>query len=201
MLTRSLLLVAAAVVLYAQRVLSSDSLLFLTIGDWGKGGIYGDITSSRRLGNDNNNKVTYTYQAAVARSMVSYLQTLGTKPDFVIALGDNFYDNGVYSTSDAMWSTHWQQVYLSSQYLQVPWYPVFGNHDYGYGETGLTAQLQRSKQNIDGGLWNFPGKNYSKYFNVLLIFIKHAFMFYNLLIISCLMVEALRISFLSIPPR
>ena len=51
---------------------------FYFLGDWGKGGLEGDILSqgNRKLGNNNNNnnknKVTYTYQAAIARAMNRY---------------------------------------------------------------------------------------------------------------------------------
>lgn len=131
------------------------------LGDWGKGGIYGDIlaptfaptpsptfqatatttgsptASGRRLKDDNKDggggggggggedSVTYTYQVAVSKALGSWAST--NTPDFVIALGDNFYTDGVASTSDAMWSTHWKQVYLGYSNLNIPWFPVFGN--------------------------------------------------------------------------
>lgn len=132
-------------------------ILSALLGDWGKGGIYGDVlapsvvptpsptsqattittaspSASRRLKDDKNHDggggggngdgVTYTYQLAVSRALGSWAST--NTPDFVIALGDNFYTDGVASTSDAMWSTHWKQVYLGYSNLNVPWYPVFG---------------------------------------------------------------------------
>ena len=49
--------------------------------------------------------------------------------------------------------------------LRIPFYPVFGNHDYGYGKTGLNAQIDRYARRIDAdGLWRFQGTNYSKVF-------------------------------------
>merc|ERR1719453_1406969 len=48
---------------------------------------------------------------------------------FVIALGDNFYDDGVTSTHDELWDTAFHDIY-SSKPLHVPWFAVLGNHDY-----------------------------------------------------------------------
>jgi hypothetical protein len=195
------------------------------LGDWGKGGIYGDILAptisptvfpsrhptsspsilSRRLSDeitdipisseflhrdnvkqsmtlvssvqstsrkasrqlkDQDDKegdidITYTYQVAVAKALGTWAST--NSPSFVIALGDNFYTNGVASTSDVMWNTHWKQVYMGYTKLNIPWMPVFGNHDYGYGNSGVQAQLDYAK--IDS-LWQMKGKNYSQYFTI-----------------------------------
>ena len=136
--------------------ISGEPLNFLLVGDWGKGGIYGDITTggyvlnmkpdpdddvkskianpdnpSRLLnyidikGGNNNQKVTYTYQVAIAKAMASWARYYTTS--FVIGLGDNFYNDGVSSTTDSMWTTHWKYVYTQNyESLQVPWYTVFG---------------------------------------------------------------------------
>ena len=61
-------------------------------------------------------------QAYVAKAMGSWANTYS--PSFVIALGDNFYTNGVQSTSDSQWSGSWSSVYLGYSGLNVPWYPV-----------------------------------------------------------------------------
>ena len=72
-----------------------------------------------------NNKVTY--QAAVAKAMGGYANDF--QPSFVVALGDNFYTNGVSSSTDAYWDYLWTNVYLDSYAaLRIPWYPVFGKH-------------------------------------------------------------------------
>ena len=98
--------------------------------------------------------------------MSDYAKSVEIKPEFIIALGDNFYTNGVASITDTMWETHWKQVYLQYANLNIPWHPIFGNHDYGYGQTGVQAQLDRSKASMDSGLWDFPATNYSKIYNV-----------------------------------
>jgi tartrate-resistant acid phosphatase type 5 len=116
----------------------------------------------------------YTYQVAVAGGMASYINSSDINTSFIIALGDNFYDDGVLSSNDSMWSTHWEQVYLQNySNMRIPWYPVFGNHDYGYGDVGAAAQLERAEsdrgeepiggnRSISAGIWQFDSYNYSK---------------------------------------
>jgi hypothetical protein len=80
----------------------------------------------------------------------------------VLALGDNFYDDGVQSTSDSMWSTHWSQIYHGSHSeLAMKWYAVMGNHDWGYGWTGVQAQISRTTA-TDDDLWETPSTNYTR---------------------------------------
>ncbi|MFA7416835.1 MAG: tartrate-resistant acid phosphatase type 5 family protein, partial [Rhizobium sp.] len=61
---------------------------------------------------------------------------------FVISTGDNFYERGVESTLDKKWRTNFEDVY-SAPSLQVPWYAVLGNHDYG---GSISAQIDYSKK-------------------------------------------------------
>jgi hypothetical protein len=128
-----------------------SSEFFITIfGDWGKGGIYGDIrTQQRRLqGPGGKGQQSYTYQLMMAESMCSWSKN--SPNSAVIALGDNFYADGVESVYDEMWTTHWEKVYITTcQGLQVPWFSVLGNHDYGYGEAGTLAQIERSTAGLD----------------------------------------------------
>jgi hypothetical protein len=130
-----------------------EVLHFLLIGDWGKGGNSG-YTSNRLLDNDefdyddDNSQMKHhaiaqedgqregrnevqgknkqaTNQAAIAKAMGSYSDSF--MPSFVIALGDNFYTNGVSSSTDSYWDYLWVNVYLDYYpSLCVPWYPVFG---------------------------------------------------------------------------
>lgn len=180
-----------------------NPLQFLAIGDWGKGGVNGDITttysnniqffhqlgpiaeyepdevmySQRDLkeknkdgggGGDKNKKSSYTYQVAIARAMSKWVRERNISPEFIISLGDNFYDNGVLSTNDTPWITHWKNVYLKNfTNLRIPWYPVFGNHDYGYGDEGLQAQINRRQtDDYTDNLWRFPSTNYSEIFEI-----------------------------------
>ena len=83
-------------------------------------------------------------QAAVARQMSLHVNRTAAHLACILSLGDNFYNDGVASVQDTMWTRAWSAVYLSfGPSLRVPWHPVFGNHDYGYGQTGLTAQVRR----------------------------------------------------------
>jgi hypothetical protein len=96
--------------------------------------------------------------------MAVYADAADTKPSFVVALGDNFYNNGVQSTSDSLWDSLWVNMYLANYAsLRVPWYPVFGNHDYGYGLKGVLAQIQRSA--VDE-YWSFESTNYTRRFEI-----------------------------------
>jgi hypothetical protein len=103
-------------------------------------------------------------QVAIAGAMSRHALSLSPAPSFVLALGDNFYDKGVQSSSDSLFTTLWEQVYLGEgSGLRVPWHPVFGNHDYGYGQAGLRAQVERTsvRGTSSDGLWQFPAYNYS----------------------------------------
>lgn len=169
------------------------TLTFLVLGDWGKGGISGDIRTissnnnnnknydknivevdyNRLLkddGNNKNQKKVYTYQVTIASTMSTWITKKNINPQFILSLGDNFYDNGVNSVDDSLWITHWRDVYLKNfTNLRIPWYPVFGNHDYGYGKQGIQAQLSRTKTLINdysNNLWQFPSTNYSKLFYI-----------------------------------
>jgi hypothetical protein len=49
----------------------------------------------------------------------------------------------------------------------IPWYAVFGNHDYGNGQAGLQAQIDMSNYDIlSHGLWHMPAANYTESFAI-----------------------------------
>jgi hypothetical protein len=81
-------------------------LSFFAVGDWGQ------------RGSDPQKKV------AAAMTQIAEERA----PTFIISLGDNFYPNGVVSAADEQWHQSFESVY-SAPSLQVPWYPVLGNHD------------------------------------------------------------------------
>jgi tartrate-resistant acid phosphatase type 5 len=102
-------------------------------------------------------------QASIAAAMGNVTSIIGHGPDYVIALGDNFYDKGVYSSTDVLWSTYFKQMYLTNYTaLNVSWYAVLGNHDYGYGYTGIAAQLEGPS--TDDNNWHLPANDYIKTF-------------------------------------
>jgi hypothetical protein len=99
-----------------------------------------------------------------------------TKPKFIMALGDNFYTEGVQSTSDSLWKTMYRDVYFNqfnnTQYQDtlkgIPWHPAFGNHDIGYGATGIAAQINRTTTTTDddNGEWQMPSPYYTVKYDI-----------------------------------
>uniref|UniRef100_A0A7S0VAQ3 Calcineurin-like phosphoesterase domain-containing protein n=1 Tax=Polytomella parva TaxID=51329 RepID=A0A7S0VAQ3_9CHLO len=83
-------------------------LVFFVIGDWGRNG-----SKSQRRGAD--------LMLTLAHCM---------NPSFVISTGDNFYNFGLNSASDPTFTKSFSDIYNSSS-LDIPWYAVLGNHDYG----------------------------------------------------------------------
>ena len=106
-------------------------LTFLAVGDWGRDGAF--------------------HQAEVAAQMGETAAQVGAK--FVIAVGDNFYEDGVASVSDPKWKTSFEDVYTAPS-LQVPWYVALGNHDY-HGEP--QAQVDYGKTSPR---WRMPQRSY-----------------------------------------
>ncbi|GLI62857.1 Purple acid phosphatase [Volvox africanus] len=86
----------------------NTDLVFYVIGDWG------------RAGSEDQQKA--------ARLMSDVSQCM--PPKFVISTGDNFYPSGLSSPADPQFQQSFTSVY-SAPGLQVPWYAVMGNHDYG----------------------------------------------------------------------
>ena len=79
---------------------------------------------------------------------------------FIIALGDNFYYDGVRSDTDPHWQTSYQNIYTSKS-LQIPWYTILGNHDY---HTNPQAQIDYYEHKRDKR-WIMPSHFYSKTFS------------------------------------
>jgi acid phosphatase len=110
---------------------SPNALNFVVIGDWGRRG--------------------ETDQMEVAKQMGEAAQNIGAK--FVIAVGDNFYENGVSGVDDKHWKQSFENVYTAPS-LQVPWYAILGNHDYHADCDAQIAYGQVSKR------WNMPARYY-----------------------------------------
>lgn len=149
----------------------NSSITFFSHADWGKGGYDGSqYRRERNLEEKNDEKESNGgehreetfYQGYTARTMLQVAAM--SKPSFVLALGDNFYDDGVNSTTDSMWNTHFRDVYFRSDELRgIPWYSALGNHDLGYGDTGVQAQIDRSTASTadDDGVWSTNGQWYT----------------------------------------
>ncbi|CAL8470778.1 g10320 [Coccomyxa elongata] len=79
---------------------------YLVVGDWGRNGLYNQSEVAKAMGRTGNNL------------------------DFVISVGDNFYESGLTSVEDAQFDTSFTHIYTAES-LQVPWHVVLGNHDMG----------------------------------------------------------------------
>jgi acid phosphatase len=110
---------------------ATPRLSFLVLGDWG-------------MGNEG--------QRAVAAQMGR--TGAEVKAAFVVTAGDNFYPAGVASTTDPYWKERFESVY-SAPALQVPWYPVLGNHDYN---GSVQAEIDYSNKSAR---WRLPARYYT----------------------------------------
>ncbi|KAG1342699.1 purple acid phosphatase 3 [Cocos nucifera] len=100
------------------------SLRVLVVGDWGRKGAYN--------------------QSQVATQMGKIGEVLDI--DFVISVGDNFYEDGLTGVDDKAFEESFTSIY-TAQSLQKPWYAVLGNHDY---RGNVLAQLNPILRKIDG---------------------------------------------------
>ncbi|MBG6236448.1 hypothetical protein IWX76_003042 [Pedobacter sp. CAN_A7] len=110
-----------------------NALNFLVVGDWGRNGQYHQNTVAKQMGN-------------AAMTMDA---------DFIISTGDNFYPDGVVSTSDPQWQSSFENVYTAHSLFQ-DWNVVLGNHDY---RSNPEAQIAYSKVSRR---WNMPDYYYAK---------------------------------------
>jgi tartrate-resistant acid phosphatase type 5 len=105
---------------------------FFVLGDWGRQGTID--------------------QQAVADQMM--LQSEKLHPDFIMTVGDNFYEDGVNDIQDDHWKRSFSDVYkkLTTDY---DWFIALGNHDYrGKPE----AEMAYHSVNPH---WNLPDRYYS----------------------------------------
>lgn len=104
-------------------------LNFLVVGDFGMNGQY--------------------EQKTVAAQMARFAKT-----DFVVTVGDNFYNNGVKSAGDSQWQTSFEDIYTTPA-LQKDWFATLGNHDYRGKPAAEIAYSQSSPR------WKMPARYYS----------------------------------------
>ncbi|MDX2471740.1 MAG: metallophosphoesterase [SAR324 cluster bacterium] len=114
---------------YREPVITPTDIRFIVLGDMGTG--------------DSNQK-------AVAKAVAKKCKLEDCQ--FVVLLGDNFYKDGVESTSDRQWKTKFATMFRNTP---VPFYAVLGNHD----RRGSTqAQIDYSKVNSK---WIMPNNYYN----------------------------------------
>jgi len=112
---------------------TTDYLRFFAVGDTGSGD---------------------AGQVAVAESMAEFQTEFGAS--FTLLLGDNFYPDGVTSTSDLQWQTKFEQMY-DPVGLDIKFYAVLGNHDY---HKNAIAQVEYTSENPESR-WKMPARYYT----------------------------------------
>ena len=79
--------------------------------------------------------------------------------DFVQLLGDNIYDSGVESANDRRFQLQFEQPYAS---VDLPFFVVLGNHD--YGGDGAGWEFEKGQYQVDytqiSSKWTLPAKYY-----------------------------------------
>jgi tartrate-resistant acid phosphatase type 5 len=131
-----------------------NSFSFFFWGDWGE-----NIPANQSLA-EGNSGVDYE-EALVAAQVTAYSKLY--KPSFYVLLGDNFYNKGVTSTTDPLWNDYYENVY-SDPATMVPWYPVFGNHDY-YGQHNPQPEIDFYLEGRDSR-WTFPDYQYTRIWKI-----------------------------------
>ena len=128
----------------------AGALRFTVVGDWGWSGYkYGSQTKPE-------DAAEWDARAEGERGVAAAMGVFATarKPHLVLAVGDNFYPNGVKSVDDERWQSTFEQPF-SAPALQVPWYVALGNHDI---RRNWQAQIDYSKKSAR---WNMPAKHYT----------------------------------------
>ncbi|MBP8256978.1 MAG: metallophosphoesterase [Opitutaceae bacterium] len=116
----------------AQVAPPDGSVRFLAFGDWGRDGKEFQLSVAEQMG-----------KAATENHA-----------QFVIVLGDNFYNDGVESVESRQWTTSFEEIYTAPS-LQVPWYVALGNHDYHRNPEAQVAYTLFSPR------WKMPARYYS----------------------------------------
>jgi len=126
---------------------------FVAVGDWG-------------IGSGTSKPDERAAMESVAAAMRAYSESFA--PSFVLALGDNFYDDGTASVTDPLWTDAWRSVWVDAQdndgsssaaapLAGIPWWAVLGNHDYHQGVAAAETQVARETA-TDDDEWRMPAR-------------------------------------------
>jgi tartrate-resistant acid phosphatase type 5 len=129
MKTRNVLIAIACGVM---PLVAQGQTSFLVIGDWGRDG--GGA------------------QTLVANQMAAAAARLHA--EFVVSVGDNFYEEGVQKPTDNQFKTSFVDIYKAPS-LEIPWYVAIGNHDY---HGNVQAQIDYSA--LDPR-WHMPARYFT----------------------------------------
>ena len=93
------------------------------------------------------------------KSIAELMGKMAEEEDFeaVLALGDIHHFMGVQSVNDPLWMTNYELIYSHPE-LQIPWYPILGNHEYRGNTQGVLDYSFVSRR------WQMPARYYSKVF-------------------------------------
>ncbi len=95
------------------------------------------------------------YQKPIAALMGKVAET--DDIEAVLALGDTHHYMGIESANDPLWMTNYELIYCHPE-LQVPWYPILGNHEYRGNTQAVMDYSSLSRR------WQMPSRYYSKVF-------------------------------------
>ena len=97
--------------------------------------------------------------AYLQKPIASLMGQMAESEDFeaVLALGDVHHYMGIESISDPLWMTNFELVYSHPE-LQIPWYPILGNHEYRGNTQAVIDYSEVSRR------WEMEGRYYSKVF-------------------------------------
>jgi hypothetical protein len=112
--------------------LPAPRLRFVAVGDTGKG---------------------TPEQKEVAKGIATVCAQRGC--DFVQLLGDNIYQNGVSGTDDPAWQDKFELPYAG---INLLFYAVLGNHDYGPGGLDLSKGKHQVDYSSVSKKWRMPGE-------------------------------------------
>lgn len=105
---------------------------------------------------------TTTAQLQDAVAMGDLAEIPGHEPAFMIAAGDNFYQDGLPGAATdpeviERFKFTYADVYTAPG-LQIPWYLIAGNHDW---VGNVTAQVALNGTALSNGRWYFPSLYYT----------------------------------------
>lgn len=99
----------------------------------------------------------YYDQKAIAAAMGEIAEEVDV--EFVVAGGDVHHYMGIESVSDPLWMTNFELIYSHPE-LQIPWFPVLGNHEYQGNTQAVIDYTNVSRR------WNMPNRYYSHSFEI-----------------------------------
>ena len=123
---------------YNRTILKDQLFAFLTIGDWGGASLSDFHTVD---------------EYAVASQLGITAESYGA--NFIVNVGDNHYYAGVSSVDDPAWKVNYEDVFTNPS-LNIPWYSVLGNHDYG-----MNPQAQIDYKSPNNDRWKMPDRYYT----------------------------------------